>query len=72
MEINVIGAIIYLFIGLVLSLYWFNKDYKKEHDELVNNEVPDRGVVNCLLIVMCIFWPIKLVGNFVKKSKKFV
>lgn len=65
MEISIIGVIIYLVIGLILTFYWLNKDYKKEFDELVSYEVPDRGVMNCLLILMCVFWPIYIIKNII-------
>lgn len=66
MEISTIIGVSYFVIGFVLAFYWFAKDYKKEYDELVDNDIPDRGVTSLFLLGLWLFWPIYLIKNIVK------
>lgn len=69
MEISTIIGISYFVTGFVLSLYWFTKDYKNEYNELVENDIPDRGMTSLFMLVLWLLWPIYLVKNIVKHKR---
>ena len=69
MEISTIIGISYFVTGFILAFYWFTKDYKNEYDELVENDIPDRGITSLFLLGLWLFWPIFLVKNIVKHKR---
>ena len=55
-----LGLIIYFVIGMVLSIWWWEKEYKVEdEDEL------EKGTVCLFLLFLTFFWPVKLVKNLI-------
>jgi hypothetical protein len=65
-----IYTLIYLTVGIVLAIYWFNKEYEQEYKELKKSEEGvDKGMAELLILFMAIFWPLKLIYNLVKKGK---
>jgi hypothetical protein len=60
---------IYLAIGLILSFYWFNRDYSKDYEEAVKNDRVEKGAAGMLLLSFCVLWPIKLLRNLIKYNK---
>jgi hypothetical protein len=64
-----ICTLIYLTVGIVLAIYWFNRDYEPEYKELENSEEGvEKGMADLLIMFMAIFWPLKLIYNLVKKG----
>jgi hypothetical protein len=66
MDIGCIVSAIYLVVGVLLALKWFNDEYKDEYDELKKNGEVQSAMACILLMVMAIFWPIKLTYNLIK------
>lgn len=67
MEATII-LIIYLLIGICLTMYWWNKSYKKSYDEAkASGEGVEKGMVNILLTTLMVFWPIVLIYKFLRK-----
>ena len=52
--------IIYLIIGICLSHYWWNKEYKKEYDYVKSVGEAEDGYAILYLLVVTLLWPIKL------------
>lgn len=59
-------TIIYIVIGIILMLYWWNKDYALEYAlAKAKGEVQDSAA--CLLMLgMITFWPLKLIHKIIK------
>lgn len=66
MDIGCIASAIYLVVGVLLARKWFNDEYKDEYDELKKNGEVQPAMASMLLMVMAIFWPIKLTYNLIK------
>lgn len=65
-----IATLIYLTIGILLSLVWFKKEYEPEYKELKKSgEGVEKGMTELIMMFMVITWPIKLVYNLIKKKK---
>jgi hypothetical protein len=65
-----IATLIYLIIGILLSIIWFKKEYEPEYKELKNSgEGVEKGMAELIMMFMAITWPIKLVYNLIKKKK---
>ena len=60
-------TIIYIVIGIILMLYWWNKDYALDYAlAKAKGEVQDSAA--CLLMLgMITFWPLKLIHKIIKK-----
>lgn len=69
MDIGCIIMAIYLIVGIILCLYWFDRDYSKQYDELVKNDIPDKGMASMFLLMLWVFWPINLIKNIIKYNK---
>ena len=69
MEISTIVGVSYFVIGFVLAFYWFSRDYAEEYDELITNDIPDRGITSLFLLGLWLFWPINLIKNIVKYKR---
>ena len=55
-----LGLIIYFVIGMILSIWWWEKEYKVEdEDEL------EKGTVCLFLLFLTFFWPVKLIKNLI-------
>ena len=58
-----LGLIIYFVIGMVLSIWWWEKEYKiEDEDEL------EKGTVCLFLLFLTFFWPIKLIKNLMMRG----
>lgn len=65
-----IATLIYLTIGILLSIVWFKKEYEPEYKELEKSgEDVEKGMAELIMMFMAITWPIKLVYNLIKKKK---
>ena len=65
-----IATLIYLTIGILLSLVWFKKEYEPEYKELEKSgEGVEKGMAELIMMFMAITWPIKLVYNLIKNKK---
>ncbi len=69
MNIGPFIMIAYFVIGLVLTFYWFDRDYSAQIKELHDSGEEDKGGVSIVLLGLVLFWPIKLVMNLIKKGK---
>ncbi len=68
METTIIFTLIYLLIGICLTMYWWNKSYKKSYDEAkASGEGVEKGMVNILLTTLMIFWPFVLIYKLLNK-----
>jgi len=67
MDINGVISISYLIIGFVLSLYWFDKEYEESYNAAVIGGEVDKGMSSIMMICLMMFWPIKVVKDFLKK-----
>lgn len=66
MSIETIVTIVYFAIGLVLTLMWWNDEYKAEYEyERSEGEVEEPMAV-LLLLGLFLFWPIKLFKNYLE------
>ena len=59
---------IYIIVGLFLSIFWWNKKYKRDYDYAKAKEdgVEDGMAVLFLLILMT-FWPLVAIYKLIKK-----
>lgn len=69
MELSGIISVIYFIIGFALSIYWFNKDYAKSYNAAVAEGDVEKGMSSIFLVVLMLFWPIKLVKNIIKRHR---
>ena len=66
MSIEAIVTIVYFAVGLVLTLMWWNDEYKAEYEyEREEGEVEEPMAI-LLLVGLLFFWPIKLVKNYLE------
>jgi hypothetical protein len=56
----------YFLIGLIFAFYWFDTEYSKQVKELNDSGEEDKGGVSMFLLLLCAFWPVKLVYNFIR------
>ena len=60
-------TIIYIVIGIILMLYWWNNDYALDY-ALAKAKGEAQDSAACLLMLgMITFWPIKLIHKIIKK-----
>ena len=66
MDILSIIFISYFVIGLILSVYWWNKEYKSNYEyDKENEEVyVEEPMVMIFLAFMVLFWPFVLLKNY--------
>lgn len=65
-----VSVLIYLVIGILLSIVWFKKEFESEYKELEKSgEGVEKGMAELIMMFMAITWPIKLVYNLIKKKK---
>lgn len=62
---------IYLGIGLIFTLFWWNKKYKRDYDYAKAKEdgVED-GMAVLFLLILMIFWPLVAIYKGLKKILK--
>lgn len=64
-QINIMLPL-YFIIGLFVTKYDWDKNYKKDYDELkAIGEVED-GIVAMHMLLTTIFWPLVLIKNIMK------
>ena len=64
-----IGIIVYFVLGLILTLYWYERDYGKKYKELEQKEGVEKGMANIFLLFLWAFWPINMIKNLIKYKK---
>lgn len=64
-----IGIIVYFVLGLILTLYWYERDYSKKYKELEQKEGVEKGMANIFLLFLWVFWPINMIKNLIKYKK---
>lgn len=62
---------IYLGIGLIFTLFWWNRKYKKDYDyaKEVENGV-EEGMAILFMLILMIFWPLVAIYKGLKKIFK--
>ena len=59
--------VVYFIIGIILSIYWWNKEYEEDYEKLKKmNEVDESGTM-IFLMFLTVFWPIKFIKNLINK-----
>jgi uncharacterized membrane protein YphA (DoxX/SURF4 family) len=69
MDICGILVVVYFIVGVILALYWFKTDYAESYKSSVENGTEEKGMTCIFLLLLIIFWPIKLVRNLIKKRR---
>lgn len=64
-----ISTLAYFIIGIVLTLYWFYRDYNRAYKKGAVNGTVEDGMVSILLLYMVAFWPFGLIMNLVTRKK---
>ena len=59
----------YLVVGIILSNHWFNDEFQKDYDELSKTGGIEDGMAVLLMLIMAVFWPIKLMYNLIRFQK---
>lgn len=61
-----IVSIIYLVIGILLTFYWYKKEYEPQYNAIKEQDIdPEDGMLNILLCMLVIFWPVKFITNLI-------
>ena len=64
-----IGLIIYLVIGFILTVYWWKNSYKKSYEVAkASDEGTERGMLEMVLLVSLFLWPIVASYKFINKK----
>lgn len=61
--VNII-LLLYFVIGIILAFVWWNDEYKPETE--VEDEDVESSMVCIFLLFLVVFWPIKLVKNWIE------
>jgi len=69
MDICGILVVVYFIVGVILALYWFKTDYAESYKSSVEDGTEEKGMTCIFLLLLIIFWPIKLVRNLIKKRR---
>ena len=69
MFIEMLTVTIYFVIGIALVSYWYNHEYAKDYEKMIEEDPHEKGVGDTFLLFICAFWPIKLVKNLIKTKK---
>ena len=69
MDICGILVVVYFIVGIILTLYWFKTDYAESYKSSVEDGTEEKGMTCIFLLLLIIFWPIKLVRNLNKKRR---
>ena len=59
---------IYLGIGLIFTLFWWNRKYKKDYDyaKEVENGV-EEGMAILFMLILMMLWPLVAIYKLIKK-----
>ena len=65
-----IAVLIYFVVGILLAVYWWEKEQKKQYEEaLKSDEGVDKGAVEIYMMGLAVLWPIKLIKNLIQKGR---
>ena len=58
----------YFAVGLALSLIWWHSEYESEYekDDYDDNIEVEEPMIALFILAMMVFWPIKLVKNYIE------
>ena len=66
MEIQYAAIVAYLLVGIMLSYYWFVRDYEKEYKKSIENgEAEEKGMFSLVMLLMTVLWPFILIKNLI-------
>jgi hypothetical protein len=66
MEIQYAAIVAYLLVGIMLSYYWFVRDYEKEYKKSIEDgETEERGMFSLVMLLMTVLWPFILIKNLI-------
>ena len=65
-----IHVFIYIIIGIILAFYFWNKEYVNDYREAKRTGEIEHGMVCIYLVVVTIFWPLKIIWNLYHYLKK--
>ena len=64
MEIQYAAIVAYLLVGIMLSYYWFVRDYEKEYKKSIEDgEAEEKGMFSLVMLLMTVLWPFILIKN---------
>lgn len=64
---------VYIFIGVIFMVYWWNTVFAKDYEYAkLNSDNPDDSAAGIILICMMILWPIILIYKTVKMLFKMI
>ena len=67
MNIITVCLIAYFIIGFILAFIWWNDEYRPEYEyEEHDGEEPEKSMAIILLALLFVFWPVKLVKNWLE------
>ena len=66
MEISTIISVIYIVVGLLCAIHWFEEDYGEEYRKAREEGEEEKGMACLLLLFMTILWPLIFVFKSVK------
>lgn len=69
MGIQTILVAIYIAIGIILMLYWDNKEYANSYKKTKSEGEVEKGMISILFLFLVFFWPIKLIINLIRKKR---
>ena len=62
--------LIYIVIGILLTIYWWEKEQKQLYEEARKSEEGvEKGAIEIYMMGLAALWPIKLIKNLIKKGK---
>lgn len=66
MEIQYAAIVAYLLVGIMLSYYWFVRDYEKEYKKSIEDgEAEEKGMFSLVMLLMTVLWPFILIKNLI-------
>ena len=66
MEIQYAAIVAYLLVGIMLSYYWFVRDYEKEYKKSIEDgETEERGMFSLVMLLMTVLWTFMLIKNLI-------
>lgn len=66
MEIQYAAIVAYLLVGIMLSYYWFVRDYEKEYEKSIEDgETEERGMFSLVMLLMTVLWPFILIKKLI-------
>ena len=66
MEISTIISVIYVVIGVLCAIHWFEEDYGEEYRKAREEGEEEKGMTCLLLLFMAILWPFIFVYKVTK------